>query len=523
MNRLPNPGLLLLCVAWLLPGLIGHDPWKGDDGAGFARLYTLLQTGDWLAPALDGARFPPLYYWLAAATARLTSPLLALHDGARLASGVFIALALFFTARTARELLGPEHVWAAVLTLLGSLGLLLNGHELNPYTAQLAGVAIALYGLARLAKDYRGGWAVAAGLVVMLLATGMMEPLVLVALALILPLASPPYRTPVARRGLALGLGMAVLAGALWITLLWARHIPLDTALQLNRWPGLSGAGKMRPLFFPSILAWFAWPAWPLAGWALYRARHHWREPGTLLPLLTLALLLALFSVSVNPDDSKGLALLVPLALLGAAGLLILRRGAASALLWFGVMLFGFLALVTWVYWSAYDLGLPAQLARRLTRLGVAGVGELRPWALLLGVLASIAWMVFLGRMQRSALRPMLAWSAGLTFAWVLLHVLVLKPLDQRRSYASVGQGLQAKIPVHDCVDVRGIGAQQRVLLAYHSGRTLRGDETQECRWLLVQGNRRAAVQVPADRWVKRWEGARPGDRDDRFILYGKK
>ena len=523
MNRLSHPGLLLLCLAWLLPGLIGHNPWKGDDGAGFARLYTLIQTGDWVAPALDGGHFPPLYFWLTAATAWLTSPLLTLHDGARLASGVFVALALFFTARTAHELLGPEHAWAAVLTLLGSLGLLLGGHVLNPYTAQLAGVAIALYGLARLPKDYRGGWAVAAGLVVMLLATGVMEPLLLAALALILVPLSRAYRTPAARRGLTLALSLTVLAGALWIALLWARRIPLDAALQLNRWPGLSEAGKMRPLFFPSILAWYAWPAWPLAGWGLYSARRHWREPATLLPLLTLALLIVLFSVSANPDDSKGLALLVPMALLGAAGLSILRRGAASALLWFGVMLFGFLALVTWVYWSAYDLGLPAQLARRLTRLGVTGVGELRPWTLFLGVLVSIAWMVFLGRMQRSALRPMLAWSAGLAFVWVLLHILVLEPLDQRRSYASVGRALQAEIPDHACVGTRGIRAQQRILLGYHSGRTLRGDETQECRWLLVQVNRRTAVTVPACGWVKLWEGARPGDRDDRFFLYGKK
>jgi hypothetical protein len=125
--------------------------------------------------------------------------------------------------------------------------------------------------------------------------------------------------------------------------------------------------------------------------------------------------------------------------------------------------------------------------------------------------------------MQRSALRPMLAWSAGLTFVWVLLHILLLEPLDRHRSYAGVGRALQAEIPEHACVDTRGVGAQQRILLAYHSDRTLRGDETRECRWLLVQGDRRTAIGVPAGGWVKRWEGARPADRDDRFFLYGKK
>ena len=67
---------------------------------------------------------------------------MSLHDGARLASGVFIALALFFTARAAHALYGADYRWAAVLALLGSVGLLLRGHEMNAYTAQLVGVAM---------------------------------------------------------------------------------------------------------------------------------------------------------------------------------------------------------------------------------------------------------------------------------------------------------------------------------------------------------------------------------------------
>ncbi|OYY58535.1 MAG: hypothetical protein B7Y50_12825, partial [Hydrogenophilales bacterium 28-61-11] len=93
---LPQLGLLLLCAAWLLPGLIGHAPWKGGDGEHFMHLWLLLQNG--IAPQTVAAT-PPLYYWMASATAWLTSPLLTLADGARLASGVFVALALFFTAR----------------------------------------------------------------------------------------------------------------------------------------------------------------------------------------------------------------------------------------------------------------------------------------------------------------------------------------------------------------------------------------------------------------------------------------
>ena len=172
-NKHPLPlarlGLLLLCAAWLLPGLVGHAPWKGGDGEHFVQLWLLLKSG---ATPQSVSATPPLYYWVATATAWLTSSFLSLADGARLASGLFIALALFFIARTARALYGAETAWAAALTLLGCMGLLVRGHELNAATAQLAAAAIMLHGIATLPQGPRGGWALGAGAILMLLAGG---------------------------------------------------------------------------------------------------------------------------------------------------------------------------------------------------------------------------------------------------------------------------------------------------------------------------------------------------------------
>src|SRR5690606_4495639 len=108
-------------------------------------------------------------------TAWLSSPLLALHDGARLASGLFVALALFFVARAACVLYGAEAGWAAALTLLGCVGLLVRGHELNAYTAQFAAVAVMLNGIARLPQGTRGGWTLGIGAALLLLAGGAAE------------------------------------------------------------------------------------------------------------------------------------------------------------------------------------------------------------------------------------------------------------------------------------------------------------------------------------------------------------
>ena len=519
-NKRPLPlarfGLLLLCAAWLLPGLVGHAPWKGGDGEHFVQLWLLLKSG--AAPQSVSAT-PPLYYWVATATAWLTSAFLPLADGARLASGLFIALALFFVARTARVLYGAETAWAAALTLLGCMGLLVRGHELNAATAQLAAAAIMLYGLAALPQTPRSGWALGGGAVLMLLAGGAAEAALLLLLAVMLPLLLADYRMPAARRALAWGVGLALVASAAWLAYLATQAIPFKQALNLQRW---LGEAKLRPAFYLGILGWYAWPAWPLAAWALYRGRRQWRTPGIVLPTGALLGVLGLYAFDAHPGEEQGLILLLPLALLGATGLFTMRRGAANALLWFAVMLFGFLALVLWVYWAAHDLGIPARLASRLSRLGMTDVGQFRPWALALGLIVTLAWVVFLARVARSPLRPMLVWAAGMTFSWVLLMALFQAPLDRRLSYASVGEVLTKRVPPADCIQTYRVRSQQRLLLAYHSGRQFAPADP-SCNWLLVETRRREPPpRIPAG-WDKQWEGVGPGDRFDRFHLYARR
>src|SRR5665811_2600249 len=95
----------LLCLIWLGTGLVSHDPWKPDEVSGFGLIYSMLHNGDWLAPTLAGEPFmdkPPLYYWTAALCAKLFSPLLPLHDGARLASGFYTCL--LYTSDAADDL-----------------------------------------------------------------------------------------------------------------------------------------------------------------------------------------------------------------------------------------------------------------------------------------------------------------------------------------------------------------------------------------------------------------------------------
>src|SRR5713226_9007415 len=97
----PVAVVILIGIAWILPGAIGHDPWKPDEAYTFGIVYHILQTGDWVIPVLAGEPFmekPPLYFLTAALFGKIFSPLLPLHDGARLATAAYMGLTLLFVA-----------------------------------------------------------------------------------------------------------------------------------------------------------------------------------------------------------------------------------------------------------------------------------------------------------------------------------------------------------------------------------------------------------------------------------------
>ncbi|MFD2449670.1 ArnT family glycosyltransferase [Vogesella fluminis] len=102
--------LLLLTFAWLWPGILGHTPWKPDEPYVTAVVQHMLAGGPWWLPAIDGQAYldsAPLYYWVATLFARLLSPwLLSLHDAARLATPLFMAIGLAFAGGVGRELIG---------------------------------------------------------------------------------------------------------------------------------------------------------------------------------------------------------------------------------------------------------------------------------------------------------------------------------------------------------------------------------------------------------------------------------
>ena len=125
----PSPVVLvLLALAFALPGLPGHDPWKSFDAIAIEIAHQMHVTGDWVVPRVAGQPWlddPPLYHWLALAFGKLLGALVPFHNGARLASGACVLAALWLLYRRGDwlqiEFSGGHVGWVpGAATLVGS-------------------------------------------------------------------------------------------------------------------------------------------------------------------------------------------------------------------------------------------------------------------------------------------------------------------------------------------------------------------------------------------------------------------
>ena len=524
---------LLVCLAWLLPGLVGHDPWKTDEALALGAVAEMLRSGDWAVPMLAGEPYldrAPLFFWTAAAFARIFGTWLPLHDAARLASGFFMAITMAGVHVAAVALHGRRAGRIAVLLLIGCLGLLIRAHEMSTDLAGLAGVSVGVAGLAMAAtRAWIGGPLLGVGLGVAFLGDGLMPALLIGLLSLLLPATGPEWRSRAYLLAVATGFAIAVpLAGA-WPVIL-AQRDPALSAQWLGvalatRWSSGVSLGTFTDLaYFPRILPWYAWPALPLAAWTAWRARKSLATRTDLrLPLAATLLFFVLLCVLAEAREVNAMPLLVPLVLLGVAELDSLPRGAASALDWFGVTTFSLMALILWVGFVAAMTGSPAGVAAWLQREVPGYQYPFRFIPFALAVLLTCIWVVVVARSLRTTRRAVVNWSAGITMVWMLTMMLGLPLIDQARSYRGVAARLAAAIGPSTCTVGAGVGDAQRALLDYFVGLRVVLPEHRDsarCDTLLAQVSPGHLTTVDETRWKETWRGSRPGDKSESLVLY---
>lgn len=531
--RLPPAGwtLAAMLAFYVVAGLVGRDPWKGEDAIHLGTAWHILNHGDWLSPDLAGRVFnePPLYYWSAALTGKLLGGLLPLHDAMRFASGIWVALALVGLYYAGRELHGPEAGAASPLLLAGSAGLIIHAHEAQPLLIALAAYSGTLGALAALErKPLLAAVIYGLSLAACLLGTGFAPTLPLL-------LAAP---ATIAARGASRRAIVAALLGWLLFALLatpWPLVLGLLEPGRLDSWLAAegeqltSGDPPWRALGgYLGLLPWFAFPTLPIAAWSLWtqrqqRLRMDRRHPA-LPALILLVLTLALLTVAYRPKEVPALLLLPPLALLATPGALALRRGAANAFDWFSVMTFSFFAGLVWLGWSALALGWPERLAHRSQVLRPGFAGQVEPLAVAVAIAGTLGWIWLVATSPRSPYRSLTHWTMGFTTFWLLASLLWLPWFDYGKSYRPVAQAVAGRLgSAPGCIAERGLSDTQRASFAYFAGiepLPLNSRAGRVCPWLLLQGDSRAGLAAPEGGWSKVWEGSRPGERREKFRLY---
>ncbi|MEZ5644207.1 MAG: hypothetical protein R3E99_03435 [Burkholderiaceae bacterium] len=556
VRPLPRLALLLFCLAYVLPGFLGREPWKIEDLSAFGVMRELASgIGDGWHPQLLG--LPPeepglLPYWLGALVIRAL-PFLDAAAASRLPFiallGLTLACTWYAVYHLARQPAAQPVAFAfggeanprdyaramadaGLLALMACLGLARLTHETTPELARLAFSSSMMLSFALLARGGRH-WtatATAALSLLALLLSGMGWPAVWLMAGwiavLLLQVRHPGGELEGLAAGRASGLMLAAFlllaTGLGWqqgwlgpVDLLAIRlHLPQDA-------PAWSSYSRM--------LLWFTWPAWPLVLWTLWRWR---RQLGSLhLGIPLWSVVLGLLSSAVAERSDRTLLVSLPaLAVLAAFALPTLRRSAAALIDWFTLLFFSFCALVIWVVWVATLTGVPAKPAANVARLAPGFVAEFSWPTFLLAGMATLCWLALVawrvGRHPQAIWKSLVLPASGATLCWLLLMTLWLPLLDFGRSYGPMSRRLASLLPADSCVLVDGLSQAQIAALQHHGRldvRRLDSPPDIRCQSLLVDPERQPTLdeRLTLTNWAFKATVRRLNDdRKETILVY---
>ncbi len=518
--------LLILCAIWVVLGLIGHAPWKPLEAASITIVKGIIQGGSLIAPLAAGEstlESPPLYYLTAAASAKLLSPIFSMHDGARLINAIWLTITLLMVGMTGRELWTRGVGRHATFIMIGTIGLVMSAHSLNTEVASLTSTATGFYALAlSKRRPWRAGALLGFALGVGFLSDGLMPLLILVMTGLLLPLFFKAWRTKSFATVFSTSLIIASPLITGWLTALYFKEPVL-----FHQWiqASLNSFQQHNHAYFSRILIWYAWPALPLALWGLWRHRHQLLvKPKFQLIIIFFISSLILLGFGATSKDINALVLLLPLVALGAGSVEYLKRGAAAALNWFGISLFGLIGFLIWLGWAAMLTGYPAKIKERMQFLSGTNTMHFSWLVLAIALMITFIWFFTCVRAKQSNRSAVTNWAVGMTFGWGLLMTLWLPWIDAVKSYQSVFTSMHQTLPAHyGCMNSLNVGQSQRMLLFYHTDINLLPFETKQqlnCDFYLIQDDRGSGKMQPSDEWKLIWRGKRIADRKEGFRLF---
>lgn len=558
VRRLPRLALILFCVAYVLPGFLGREPWKNADVTAFGVMLEMAAGhSGWWQPQVLGLAVEeagPLPYWLGAAFIRLL-PFVPAEFAARIPFALLLALTLITTWYTVYHLarqpaaqpvsfaFGGEAqptdyaralADAGLLALVACLGLAQLSHETTPDLARLAMVSTLLYASARLAHGHdRFPWrttAVWALSVLGLVLSGAPWITILLGSGLLLVAWLARRAAAVQQAGWSDAEPVTLLKDSwLWSAALLLLVIAASAILGQVPWPSPQTFLNMDGwASWNRLLLWFTWPAWPLALWTLWQWRRQLFSPHVALPLW--AVLIGMADSRFSDERDRALLLILPsLAALAAFALPTLRRSVSALIDWFTLLFFSGCALVIWVIWFAMQTGLPAKPAANVAKLAPGFVPEFSLVLFLFAVLATGAWLWLViwrvGRHREAIWKSLVLPASGSTLCWLLLMTLWLPLLDFSRSYGPISRSIAKMVPPQSCVLVDGLTQAQIAALQYHGGLSLKrstAGPAPECRTLVTSPGSQSTLDERVDltQWAFKATVRRLTDNKERLLVY---
>ncbi|MCL2872456.1 MAG: hypothetical protein FWF41_05695 [Betaproteobacteria bacterium] len=565
---LKRVGLVLLCLAWVGLGLVGHAPWKGEDARTIVTAWEMVNTRDLLVPTLvDEPYFAygPLVPQLAALTMKAATPWLDPHDAARLAAGLLLLLTLGCVALAGHELgrysaksngdsligrfgdrsyaknAAPGSNWAQrwlpTLILVGSVGLFERAHQLSPQLGLMAAVALGMLALAlALRRPGLAGVLLGGALTIGVFSYNVTAWLWLLLPAVLLPGLHPGWRQKPYLATLGIALVLAIALYALWPWGLYQRSPDLFVQWWAAQSPSVWWDGReiMSHLgWLGRNLPWLAFPAWPLILWMVWiRGRGFnggFRTPPVVLSacMAIVGAVALLFVPDVRPIEA--MALLVPLALLASTEVDTLPRGGSAGLDWFGILTFGLTAIALWFFWwDAYINGLGSYAAELFRDAEVGYQPTFRLRGASIALFLTVLWVLLVRPARQSNQRAVLNWAVGMMLIWGLVATMWMPYVDSRRSYEVVAKLLKP-YAADGCVASRNVGEAQRAIFYYYAQvETLPESKpaAETCPLLLVEYS---AANLPTnwrsvpptlEGFTVLQSGSRYGDDTEIYVLY---
>lgn len=553
VRRLPRLALLLFCVAYIVPGFVGREPWKNADVAAFGYMLELASgRSPWLAPQLTGLPADTealLPYWLGALAMKLAPGWLAPDFAARLPFIGLLVLTLVATwygvYSLARSLKAQPVAFAfggeaqptdyaramadgGLLALLACLGLAQLAHETTPALAQVAFSAVLFYGFASATlKPVASAFALVIGMIGLALSGAPAMALLFGAGGALLALLDAPAATSTTRATVLRLAWVAMVSGALaallaWELDMWRWRISTAPLFGVDAWQQWRSLGR--------LLLWFTWPAWPLVLWTLWRWRRqlNLRNPA---PHITLPLWFALVAVAATvvtqPSDRTLLLGLPAIAALAAFALPTFRRSVAALIDWFTLLFFTISGLTIWVIWVSMQTGVPRQPAANVARLapGFEPTFSIVAFGVALAATAAWVWLVKwrVGRHRPAIWTSLVLPAGGTAMCWLLLMTLWLPLLDYARSYKPQVRLVAAILNTPPCVEIYGLNRGQIAAFEFHGQLNLQPASAQAgCPWLLVDTNARSTLgkSVNLRQWVLHATVPRPADKGDDMLIF---